>query len=100
MVTELDSFGFDIKYTHFSTSKSGHRRKYKPTFFRHMADLLGEGLENSRFSLSSIQDTSTKQIYSSYMETVAPAQVEEKYIERDWKVIWARLYSGVLQPQS
>jgi len=55
-----------------------------------------EARASQRFDLSNISAVSSKSLYLSLTETMPPPSVVLKYPERDFKLIWSRLNSGVL----
>ena len=97
---DLGTFGFDLKFQHFSRDKKGRKKVYKPKFFKKSCELLLEGLECNRFDINALDDATTKSIYQSYLELMPPPPIEIKYPERDWPKTWLRLNNGVLTPSS
>ena len=61
-----------------------------------MCHLLTEGFECERFQMTELSQATTKSLYLSYTETMAPPNIELKYPERDWRKVWERLDSGSL----
>ena len=78
---------------------NGRKKEYRPKYFKNMIELLLEAKDSERFSLTSLSKATTKSIFLSYTETMPPAKIEVEY-DRDWKLVWKRLQSRVLQQSS
>ena len=74
-----------------------HRRAL-PKLFQRILELVKEAVECERVDVDNLKVSTTKSIYKSYTETLPLAAIELKYEERDWSLIWTRVWSAVLTP--
>ena len=65
-----------------------------------MCSLLNEGFDSERFVVGNLDEITTKSIYMTFAEDLPPPRIQNKYLDRDWNKVWARLNSGVLHPFS
>ena len=61
-----------------------------------MSELFMEARVSQRFDLSNISAVTSKSLYLSLTETMPPPSVVLKYPDRNFKLVWNRLNSGVL----
>ena len=77
---------------------SDFRQRRTPSVCKKILELVTEAVECERVDVDNLKMATTKSIYKSYTETLPPAAVELKYEERDWSLIWLRVWSPVLTP--
>ena len=87
------------KYYHLK-GKVGEEQDSTPTLFCTALDFISESIEDGLFSVSDISEITTKQIYTSLLETLPRPQIEFKRPEQDWPLTWERLKSGAISSEA
>ena len=88
------------KYIHFKFLPDGRKKPQIPAVFNYLSELFSEAKSSERFHPEDPLSSTAKSIFLSLTETMPPHNITLKYPERDFKIAWKRLNSGIFSRKS